>query len=686
MLTVCTGVLSNRWWHGHRLNALLENANTSYYDKLGQLIVGLNRPRLSHHIPGQLKSDGIWCPFPSRAKVLQGVINGRNEGPTFQSESSQAAMHVNETEQSMEQDSKSAEPVISYRHVPSLLPVHSHSQRRGRQVMKMSSMPLAESQLYTTATPAAESTQRPVPIRDSSRETRSRSRSPDIANTRDADRDTPLHIRPRPHSVHYSSLPVRAQRHAEDRASVNSLRSGLRPFNSTNALNHEYKASGYHSIPQSRPSDALYGVRFGPEAIDVSGYAMKSNVVERGQNTSRSANGASLRYSKSLSAMRKAPPSLKTPTHRHPDEDNSVSSTLKEPFDGRLHRSTFTPAAIRPVSQPENTKLAEPSSPLVATRFPTLEQFEGRDQISATRFPPLPSMEPLVPLRPNAPKTNATVQENLEPSSEFAKANDPTSPKIYEETWPQRPVSLGATSESSGDFFRRMTGLGASPKLPESPVSPIRLGPAAPGARLAKPFDPLAETATIHRHQLIDGVRRSFTVSDSHDRYASTSTRRPYSTYFDGNGRVEWDSFVQGDRNQKLMVDDSVRTHNLSCDVVPTRRSNMPQRARTVNDGASTYRHAELPPYSLTRPIGQGSLPQRTRPVFDGTSTPVHHDPSTVSAVQSCVEQLKNLGFGTEKDGGVKRLVVYAQAANGNLEDAMDMIDEERKVYEERRG
>ena len=63
----------------------------------------------------------------------------------------------------------------------------------------------------------------------------------------------------------------------------------------------------------------------------------------------------------------------------------------------------------------------------------------------------------------------------------------------------------------------------------------------------------------------------------------------------------------------------------------------------------------------------------------------MHQDPTTVGAVQLCVEELKKLGYGTQEDGGVARLVVYAQAAVGNLEDAIDMIDEERKAWEERK-
>jgi len=49
-----------------------------------------------------------------------------------------------------------------------------------------------------------------------------------------------------------------------------------------------------------------------------------------------------------------------------------------------------------------------------------------------------------------------------------------------------------------------------------------------------------------------------------------------------------------------------------------------------------------------------------------------------------CVGHLKALGFGDKRDPDGSRLRVYAEASDGNLEDAIEMIEEERKVYERR--
>ena len=60
-----------------------------------------------------------------------------------------------------------------------------------------------------------------------------------------------------------------------------------------------------------------------------------------------------------------------------------------------------------------------------------------------------------------------------------------------------------------------------------------------------------------------------------------------------------------------------------------------------------------------------------------------HVDDATVQKIQHCVEQLQNLGFESATDGGIQRLVIYAQAAEGDLVDAIEMIDDERRAFSE---
>ncbi|PLB40838.1 RNA recognition motif domain-containing protein [Aspergillus candidus] len=51
--------------------------------------------------------------------------------------------------------------------------------------------------------------------------------------------------------------------------------------------------------------------------------------------------------------------------------------------------------------------------------------------------------------------------------------------------------------------------------------------------------------------------------------------------------------------------------------------------------------------------------------------------------IDECMSTLVALGYGSVKDGGPQRLAIYAAAADGNIEDAIEMIEEERKVYEQ---
>lgn len=79
-----------------------------------------------------------------------------------------------------------------------------------------------------------------------------------------------------------------------------------------------------------------------------------------------------------------------------------------------------------------------------------------------------------------------------------------------------------------------------------------------------------------------------------------------------------------------------------------------------------------------------GSFPagdERQHPVLDRN---LRH-PSTISRVDDCVDTLVSLGYGGAEEGGPQRLQVYAAAADGKVADAIEMIEDERKVYSQRR-
>lgn len=59
--------------------------------------------------------------------------------------------------------------------------------------------------------------------------------------------------------------------------------------------------------------------------------------------------------------------------------------------------------------------------------------------------------------------------------------------------------------------------------------------------------------------------------------------------------------------------------------------------------------------------------------------------PSTINRIDDCVSTLVSLGYGSAEEGGHQRLAVYAAAAGGKVADAIEMIEDERKVYAQRR-
>jgi len=285
------------------------------------------------------------------------------------------------------------------------------------------------------------------------------------------------------------------------------------------------------------------------------------------------------------------------------------------------------------------------------TCFPALAQLEDGASRNAPSFPPLPTMEPLIPMR-----TDLHASSTLAPKEE-GKTNNGTDVGTRSSSTPRarsfQPDAPEA-NESSGEFFRRMTGLGTPPnkiRPTVQPARPAKLIPAQVGATLAGPFDPLAESVTLHRSRLMDGVRRSVTERRPHpDHYAVN--RRPYSEYFTGNGRLGWESFLASHDNTPRRVP-TAANNNISSEQIDT--------------------------------VVVPSIAELKQPPEDTIKTTEEHDDaSTVKVVQECVDQLKNLGFGTGENGGIARLLVYAQAAEGDLEDAIEMIEEERKAYKQR--
>ena len=446
------------------------------------------------------------------------------------------------------------------------------------------------------------------------------------------------------------------------------------------------------------------------------------------------------------------------------------------------------------------------------TRFPTLEQFErheaprGLPSRAIPRFPSLPSMEPLVPLRSGY--TPAGRGEHDGSSSWRHNLVKEQLLNLTATTTSQKP-------ESSGEFFRRVMGITEHSTPVSSTWLPSSVAPPA-GARLATPFDPVAETAALHHEPLSTGPRRSSTISGPPNRFIPGS-RRPYSVHFDGSGRLPWETFLKREPPvlqrspstekssinhppvpPKLKMDpDASPQDELGCKEVTQEDScerprvdqsqlqgalskafheamkeggHAKDHRHLVNEPSNhqqdldrdqakspilapeslledsvyeTYQRAvtfatdsplqvakecDLPASPLqptitsrsvskddrphlsttelnkpsailavtptiglvipsldasSAPAVSSSVPSRTTQAIDEATVSLHDDSRSISAIQSCVESLKKLGFGSQDEGGVSRLVVYAQAAEGDLEEAMDLIEDDRRAYAE---
>ena len=386
-----------------------------------------------------------------------------------------------------------------------------------------------------------------------------------------------------------------------------------------------------------------------------------------------------------------------------------------------------------PTSREELLRSMESSnSPLISPRFPTLEEFEGRNHNRVNSFPeqhfpqlPSMSMAPLVPLRssnaPAEPKNTIVpppstthieaIHETLEPclppkedhvsiSLKDPKSSETPSNHVSLTQPAVSPPQEVEASESSGTFFNRMTSQmnriedsgealrytgNARPNSVFGPIPGMTFGRDHASARLVKPFDPVAETTTIHRPYL-------HAVNAPPSRHQITDlmpSRRPYSECYSGTGRVDWQDFLKGHGHSKdskpvsfqdRLFQLSERKRKVTAELERMKREKKEEREKKAK---SVRLEPSNLPLLTSNPTSQATLISRDDCAVD---EPLHHDPATVSSVQICVDQLKGLGFGTSENGGLGRLVVYAQAANGVLSDAIDMIAEEKKVYEARRS
>lgn len=260
----------------------------------------------------------------------------------------------------------------------------------------------------------------------------------------------------------------------------------------------------------------------------------------------------------------------------------------------------------------------------ITTRFPTIGQFEN------ATFPSASSPVSLIDLAPEI------------------------SPDLSRDTGFSATVNR---TESSGQLIKGMTA--TCPPKDGPPVAlhdnqfsncsiGVNPGSAASKARLLRPFDAFAAEAA-HRNHPDGGIRRSATA-------AACNLRRPHSTVFSGNGHGVWDHLTTQQRKYKL--NECVSTSASSTSLpLPTLSTMQPRPLPHV-------RSAEILGVrrSTTDAAARRETSLRPRDI----------------KVRRCVDSLMGLGFDLERS----RLRVYASVADGDLDQAIDMLTEDQKVHE----
>ena len=276
------------------------------------------------------------------------------------------------------------------------------------------------------------------------------------------------------------------------------------------------------------------------------------------------------------------------------------------------------------------------NSPPVNTHFPTLAEFEGGISGATPGFPALPGMEPLIPER--ASRRPTFVRTSRESGSANGSLSCITSPNDAESSERSHKPVANPSEHSTAQNGSEILSLSCQ----------------SPAARLAGPFDPM-EAESSARPDLTGGIRRNATVASMDIRHAAR-LRRPYSEGFDGSGRVAWGAFLQDSGRQ-------------------------PRGPHRASNGRGMLPNANQ---QHPKRLSQREVESRFTPLAATEYDDQHHDDSTVAKINDCVEQLRELGFGEADDQSAGRLLVYAQAAEGVLVDAIDLIDEEQRAYRER--
>lgn len=185
----------------------------------------------------------------------------------------------------------------------------------------------------------------------------------------------------------------------------------------------------------------------------------------------------------------------------------------------------------------------------------------------------------------------------------------------------------------------------------------------------------------------LDGVRRSATEKMPH--------RRPYSHRYSGAGRLPWESFEDHsfDLRTGSFVQRQERARRAADRTTPLPSVVYDTTTRQWNKPESSTRNLVPNPVARQNPAHPIKLPSDLHKRVNDYRTGLRHRASMPSVgiakqskINECVQQLTDMGFGHRDTNEASRLSVYAAATGGDIFEAVEMIEEDRKAGDSLRG
>ncbi|KAB8260149.1 hypothetical protein BDV32DRAFT_123251, partial [Aspergillus pseudonomiae] len=260
-------------------------------------------------------------------------------------------------------------------------------------------------------------------------------------------------------------------------------------------------------------------------------------------------------------------------------------------------------------------------------------------------------------------------------------------PSLLPEGSPQQPMVSNNTSTQLPDLSREPE----ERRFP--PVSQLD------AHFLAEPRGGAESSSEASTSRTRSTLQRSVEV-DSHDSlYGPTPPnlpgaflQDPQDSYQPRPSSLETDAAQQQNNSDRMSASCYRRRPRTVRSFHPSRRHSGPWdtlRAEESHDNTRPLRRRATERNSLRdgREMGPANTFNRRSYRSDAMPRPststAESGPGRQRSIDDCVSALASLGYGGAEEGGLQRIAVYAAAVDGRVSDAIEMIEEERKAYEQ---